>query len=343
MLNLICKIEIIGKDNKKISFDYCNQIEIKTSCKNLTDTATVKVPRKFFWKEKPLTDFITQGNPITISIGYEEYVIETLFKGYIKSIENNTPVVINCENEMWNFKKITVPAEKIKKFDLKKYIEKYSAGIKVDITENLSFGSLDITNGMSLAQALDKIMQTYPYLLGYFQDGIFKGVLSTKRWLTAPKPTVFDPERNIVSDSLKYTIAEDVKICMKAVSIQRDNTQLTAVAPSRAFTVKTDKNGKKTYTVKSGWEQRQEFCPQCTTQAEVQAYAEKRATEWLTDKMEGTITAFGVPLVRKGGLVQLKDANRAERNNRKFVIDGVDYTFGTGGYRQIITLGYEIK
>jgi hypothetical protein len=225
MLNLICKIEIIGKDNKKISFDYCNQIEIKTSCKNLTDTAIVRVPRKMNWKEKPLTDFIAQGNKITIALGYKEYGLKPLFQGYIKSIENSVPVAINCENDMWNFKKITVPAEKIAKFNLKNYIEKYGAGVKVDISENLSFGALDIVEEMSLAQALDKIMQTYPYLLGYFQDGIFKAVLSTKRWAIAPKPTVFDPSRNIVSNSLKYTVAEDIKICIKAVSIQRNNTQ----------------------------------------------------------------------------------------------------------------------
>jgi len=338
MLNLICKIEITGKGNKKISFDYCNQIEIKTSCKNLTDTAVVKVPRKMAWKAKPLSDFIEAGNEISISIGYEEYGLETLFKGYIKTIENNTPIVITCENEMYKFKKITVPAEKIDKFNLKNYIEKYGEGVNVDIAENLSSGAMDIAEEMSLSEALDKIMQTYPYVLGYFQDGTFKAVLSTERWAKAPKPIVFDPTRNMVSDSLKYTIADDVKICMKAVSIQRDNKQLVAYAPAKAFNGEGNKK-----TPKNGWEQRQEFCPQCGTQKEVQDYADKRAAELITDKMEGSITAFGVPLVRKGDMVQLRDTDRKERDGKKFVVDAINYSFGTGGYRQSITLGYEIK
>jgi hypothetical protein len=47
ILKLICNIEIKRKGTNKItSFDYLNGMEIKTSCKNLTDTTTVKVSRK---------------------------------------------------------------------------------------------------------------------------------------------------------------------------------------------------------------------------------------------------------------------------------------------------------
>ncbi len=46
MLSLKCDIEIKCKDSKKtIKFDYCNDILIKASCKNHTDTAVLKVPR----------------------------------------------------------------------------------------------------------------------------------------------------------------------------------------------------------------------------------------------------------------------------------------------------------
>jgi hypothetical protein len=289
------------------------------------------------WKEKPLTDFIGRGNEIEMRVGYAEYGLETVFKGYVKDIENNMPLVISCENEMWRLKKITVPAETIEKFDLKAYLQKYGEGVRVEIVDSLSFGSINITEEMSLAQALDKIKDTYPYALGYFQDGIFKAVLNTERWTTSPKPVIFDPDRNMTSDSLKYTLADDVKICMKAISIQRDNIQLVGYAPEKAFIGSGNKK-----TPKSGWEQRQEFCPQCTTQAEVREYADRRAAEWITDKMEGTITAFGVPFVRKGGVVELRDADRKERDRKRFVADAVDYSFGTSGYRQTISLGSRI-
>jgi hypothetical protein len=331
MLKLNCNIKISGKDNKDISFDYVNQIEVKTSCKNLTDTATVKVPKKMQWKEKPLTDFIERGNEISIHAGYDDDV-KMLFKGYLTSIENNYPMTLKCENEMWLFKKITVPAEKIEKFDFKTYIEKYGK-VKVNVAENLSFGSMDIKEEMSLSQALDLIMQTYPYVLGYFQDGEFWAILNTDQWNKASKPTVFSPSRNIISDNLKYTRADDVKIGIKAVSILQNNSRLEAYSPSQAFANKK---------IKDGWEQRQFFCPECKTQTELQSYADKMAAEFVTDSMSGSFTAFGTPFVRKGEAVELRDADRKERDGKRFIIDAVDYSFGAGGFRQIITLGQSI-
>jgi hypothetical protein len=338
----MCTIKILGKGNKKISFDYANQLEVKTSRKNLTDTATVKVAKKMYWKGKPLTDFVGRGDEIEIECGYlspsqgrgaDSQGLQRVFKGYLTEIENSYPLVLKCENEMWRFKKIMVPAEKFETFDLKAYIEKYG-GVKVHIAEGLSFGSMDITEEMSLSQALDKIMETYPYALGYFQDGEFYGILNTESWSKAGKVTVFDPARNMVGDSLKYVLADDVRIGVKAVSILKDNSKLEAYAPSGAF-----EEGR----IKSDWEQRQFFCPECRTQPELQAYADRMAGEFVTDSMSGSITVFGTPHVRKGDVVELRDADRRERDRKRFVADAVDYSFGTSGYRQTVTLGAGVK
>ena len=78
MLTLQCKIKIRNKStNKTITFDYANSIEVKTSCKNLTDTATVKVPRKMQWRGKSLLDYVRRNDEITIKIGYKEYGLES--------------------------------------------------------------------------------------------------------------------------------------------------------------------------------------------------------------------------------------------------------------------------
>jgi hypothetical protein len=63
MLNLQCRIEIRSKNTQKtVTFDYANSIEVKTSCENLTDTATVKVPRKMQWKGKSLLDYVNRND-----------------------------------------------------------------------------------------------------------------------------------------------------------------------------------------------------------------------------------------------------------------------------------------
>ena len=334
MLNLKCGIEILNrKSGKVVRFDYVNDIIVTTSCKNLTDTAVVRVPGRMAWRGRRLTDFIGRDDVIEIRIGYEEHGLETVFKGYISGIENGTPVVINCENEMRLFKTINVPAERIAKFDFKTYLEKYGR-IKVNASGSLSFGSMDITEPMTLAQALDRIMQVYPYVRGYFQDGEFYAVLDASRWGLEKSPIVFYPRRNMVRDNLTYTLKEDVKIGIKAESILRDNTKLNAYAPAAAF------DGGK---IKSDWEQRQFYRPECTTQSELQEFADKMAAEFVTDSMSGSFTAFGIPYVRKGDVVELRDMERLERNRKRFVVDAVVYSFGTRGYRQTITLGNYIK
>ena len=127
MLTLKCDIEIRSKSTKKIvRFSYANSIEVKTSRLNLTDTATVKVPRKMNWRGKPLTEFVRRDDEITIRAGYAEHGLETLFHGYVKDVENGTPVVISCENEMRLLKGITVEPEVIQNFDIRAFVKRYA-------------------------------------------------------------------------------------------------------------------------------------------------------------------------------------------------------------------------
>ncbi|HPY81601.1 MAG TPA: hypothetical protein PK548_07175 [Bacteroidales bacterium] len=329
MLTLQCEIKIKSKStNKIVLFDYVNSIEVKTSCKNLTDTAVVKIPRKMSWKGKEIYNYLRRDDAITIRIGYKEHGLETVFKGYIKSVENGTPIVINCENEMRLFKTITVKPEKIKNFNIKSFLKKYVPNIEVVCPNSIDFGTVVIQE-QSLAQCLDKLMSTFTWFKGFFRDGKFVAIIDTAS-LRDNKTITFDPERNLISDTLKYELAEDVKIAIKAVSILKDNTKLECIVPSDA------KDGK-------DYEQRQFYFPGYTDAGKLKEAAGKKLKEFVSDKMTGSITGFGVPFVQKNDVVRLKDSRRAERDGKFFWVESVDYTFNTSGYRQKITLGYELK
>ncbi len=338
MLSLKCAIEIKCKNSKKtVKFDYCNDILIKTSCKNLTDTAVVKVPRKMQWQGKDLTNFVNIDDEISIQMGYAEMGnIETVFKGYIKNIENATPIIISCENEMRLFKTVNVDAEIIEHFNLKTWLKKYVPELQIELPDDVNFGKVKIEQ-QTLAQALDKLMSTYPWLKGFFREGVFYGI-TTHKALANGRILTFNPERNQISDSLKYTTKEDVKIAVKATSIQNDNSKIEVIVPREAVQTTTT-----TETVKSDYEQRQFYFPGISSKQELKDAAEKLLNDYTCDKMTGSITAFGIPYVRKGDIVRLQDKIRKERDGRKFWVDAVEYKFGTSGYRQTITLGYEIK
>jgi hypothetical protein len=131
MLVLQCNIEITGKDSKKITFDYVSAVEIVTSVKDLTDTARVTVPRKMRWREKPLTDFIKRGDKIAIRLGYENHALETVFTGYVKTFTTRTPVVLECENEMYLLKQVKVKPKKYAKFDFAQFMSEYAPDVAV--------------------------------------------------------------------------------------------------------------------------------------------------------------------------------------------------------------------
>lgn len=327
MLTLQCEIKIHNIDSgKTVSFNYANSIEVKTSCKNLTDTATVKVPRKMSWMGKPLTDFVRRNDEISISMGYKEHGLETVFKGYVSRVENSTPIVIECENEMRLFKTITVKAEIIPNFNIKSFIRRYAPGVEV-VGPDIDFGTVTIQE-QNLSQALDKLMDSFGWFKGFFRDGKFIAVTDLAA-IAGNKTFTFDPERNMIKDQLKYTLSEDVKIAVKAVHINRDNTKIEVTVPEEAKS-------------NSDYEQRQFFFPEYDTEQSLREAAEKTQKEFVCDKMEGKIIAFGVPFVRKCDIVRLKDRQRKERDGKRFWVDAVDYSFGTEGYRQTITLGYQL-
>jgi hypothetical protein len=331
MLTLKCQIEIRSKSTKKtVRFDYANSIEVKTSCNSLTDTAVLKLPRKMSWRGKPLTDFVRRNDGITIRAGYAEHGLETLFQGYVKDVENGRPVEITCENEMRRLKGITVEPEIIPNFDIRSFMRRYAPDIRVAGPDKINFGEVIVDERQSLASFLDELTRKFDWFRAFFRDGVFVALFDPDA-LDDVRVISLDPTRNVISDSLKYTLAEDVRVCVKATSIQDDNTKIEVTVPAEAEAKPSE------------YEQRHFYIPNYKDKASLKEAAEKKLAEYKTDKMEGTLTLFGVPFVRKGDVVRLTDKDRPERDGKRFRIDAVTYSFGTGGYRQEVTLGKRVR
>jgi hypothetical protein len=327
MLVLECYIEIEGKDNKKIQFTYVNNIEVSTSIGNLTDTAKVTLPRRVDLKGQRLNDFIGRGNRITIQTWYRGYEKRTIFKGYITSVTSETPMVIEAENEMWLLKQTKVKPKRYAHFSLKDFLAEYCPGIELVMPEGIEFGEVILKEEMTVVRVLDYLKQNYPFN-AFFQDGKMVAVMMTSQ-LKEKKTVTFKKGFNTISDTLKYTLAEDIKIQIVAKSILANNKKLEAKSPK-------DNDAKEC-------EVRTFYNPKCKTQESLKKYADDRLKTLKVDKMSGDITAFGEPFVRKGDRILFRDDINKERDNKVFVIEAVKYSFGIGGYRQTVTLGDEIK
>lgn len=322
-----CKIVITSPspECRVVMFDYVTEMEVVSSTLNFTDTAKVIVPRKLKYKGVSVTEFIKRNYTISIEAGYSDS-LETIFKGYVKSVSSGTPIVIECENEVWKLKQIKMPATSYIPFSISKFLAEWMKDY-VCKKADLTLPEVKIANDTPLAKVFDYLMTTYPIRF-YFRGDVFFGILPNALPLeNADIKTIrFKIGHNTISDSLTYTLAEDVKVQVIAKVVTKENKKLEWKEPK-------DGEGAEVRTI-------------LIANAKTESDLKQAALDWLktfkVDKMSGDFLAFGEPFVRKGDLVYLFDEDHKEQNDKKFMVDAVTYTFGQGGYRQKITLGAEI-
>ena len=133
--------------------------------------------------------------------------------------------------------------------------------------------------------------------------------------------------QNVISDTLEYIQADDVKIIIKAKTILKDNTKLEVQQPEN----------------ESDGEIRTFHCSWAANKADLTKFAKETLQSYKVDHMQGSITVFGLPFVRKGDAIKLYDPKNKERDNKSFLIKSVRYEFGMQGYRQQIELGIQIS
>jgi len=207
MLQTICKIvfEQVTPYNKyarNLSFhvNFTNEVEIKSSWAFMTDTCTIKIPRKLYFTDSNGKSFslddkdayanengqipvFMRGDKVSVYLGYiypstnnsgynKELNLE--FDGYITKIDPKTPIEITCEDAMWLLKQIQSPDKVFsgKTYDCGKIIReltngKLPKGYTIRDSAQTKFGGEFITTNQTVAQALQELKKNayiYPYI-----------------------------------------------------------------------------------------------------------------------------------------------------------------------------------
>ena len=329
MLLLNCFIKINNPDTKTdVFFNYVNEIEVVTSVHNFTDTAKIVVPRKLKYKGKSIIDYVKRNNTISISIGYgDTFSLETVFQGYVKSVSTGTPIVIECENEAWKLKKIMLPAKYYAQLSMKDFIKEWMPGYNYKAAD-VNLGETRIAKDTPLSQVFEYFTSNFPVNF-YFRENTFYGVLpGAMAFMNDQVKTVkFRMGWNTINDNLVYTLAEDVKLQIIAKAVTRENKKYEYKWP----VVGGD-----------GFEVRTFLVPGASSMKQLEDYAKNMQKTFKVDNMKGDLTTFGIPFIRKADIAHILDDDCKERDDKKFFVDAVTYTFGQGGYRQKITLGGQI-
>jgi hypothetical protein len=206
MLKLNAKIKVyetvrLIPTPKFYEFTYVKNVEISSSYKSLTDTATIIMPKKVYTdtkgfdqslfanatgEEKSIHDFFKVENYIEIFLGYDgDY--KPAFRGYITGVQSDITATISCEDTMYAFKKVkavkdadvqnpndnlnivaTNPTTNVDNFNPKTFFENRIKELNLPFKVNAldeELGNVMISRNQTLAQVFemlkDKGIYTY--------------------------------------------------------------------------------------------------------------------------------------------------------------------------------------
>lgn len=315
MYVLSAKIEIQGDKSWQVPF--VSSVEITRDTEKLTDECKVTLPKRIKWDGEAQIP-VKRGDSIKVWTGYGEDM-ELAFAGYVRSVGIKTPIMLTCEDEMFKLKQMACTKKAYKNVNLETLLKDQGLeNVKVFGEQNL--GQFRVTDD-TVAALLGRLQDSGIRSFYRYEDGkpvLYCGVIFERD--TQPSQ-VFATGVNIISDSsLEQQLAANIRLCIKAVSIMPNNKKIKVEVG--------DKDGEKrtihTYN---------------KTESELKAWAEQEIKRLKVDGLTGSFTTFGYRLVDKLDAIGIKiDGNKmGVYQVKKNVIK-----YGTGGYRQEITLGLRV-
>ncbi len=314
-------------------FDFCNQVEIRSSWEQLTDTATIIMPKKLrLKKDGSYSENITvgvdalwkRGDVVQINLGYEG-ILDRRFDGFITGIQTKLPPEFTCQDAMWQLKQVNIP-KYTKTVKLKQLLTDIMPSGYTFVADDIDLGKFRITRA-TIAEVLDYIRRTYG-LSAYFRDRVlyvgFAYQLGRTTELNEDNIIEFEFYKNIIDDSsLSYLRDDDTSIMVTAVNVLPNNTR-TEIKVGDSF---GDQRTMYFYNVSSDTLQ-------------------KLATEALEklkyEGFRGSFTTFLQPYVKHGDAVRLVDPLLPDRNG-VYLVRQVVTTAGVNGGRQEIFLDRKIS
>ena len=317
MFVLSCEIKIGG-----VSFKSVNEVRISRSLYSLSATATVKVPVTAVLKHtgEPPTHIETAqavktGDKVEIRLGYDGR-LNTEFVGYVKRLNYKVPLEIECEDEYYRMRFLNCVFSK-KETTLKSCLGEILPGIQLGNVVGLTLKNF-VVNNRPASWILGLLKKEYGLVV--FFD--INGKLHVGKANDVKGETVkYRLRENVISDDeLKYQLAEDVKLKVKAVCYYKDGSKIEGELGE------------------DGGEQRTFYYYDVKDAGELKVLAEEELKRHSFDGYRGKIKTFLLPYALPGMVASIEDSIYGERSGDYF-IESVETTFGRNGGRRTIEIG----
>jgi hypothetical protein len=320
-----------------------------------------------FSNDNPL---FLKGDLVTINFGYyyydklgneyKELPNKPIFTGYIVDVGSKKPIEIKCENNMWKLKQIAAPN---KLFPQSKYTWESilaelltGTGFTVNALTSTKIGDFR-TENETVAQVMERVRKDY-HLEAYFRDNELR--CGAKIYVDSEAvESTFVFQENIISDDLAYKRKDDTILSAVCYSVNKNEiTETTKTGKTKTKQERTEilvywdkalntfkyqkKEKGKEYPQNVEGERKTLYFWDIKSVDELFSKGVDELKKFYYTGFKGKFTTFGIPYVKMGDNVIIKDNLLPERNG-KYKVKGVNYSGGTNGHRQEITLDYKIS
>lgn len=339
---LIPKSEIeIGKIKFYGENSGINSVEIDMSVKELTQKAKIVMPLNFKDKEgKKVTEVLHTGDKVVIRLGYGNE-IEEEFKGYVSKIGVATPLVIECEDASFVFKRQEPINKSWKSCTLEEILRYVFKGWEVESAQvNLPSGFIiknatpyEVIRGLKetygFAVKIEQDNKTIKCFWAYDHKGFEKHtyVFGTKKDDGKEKLKRRELSPNVVKNDLNFVKKEDLKLQVTAIAKGKNGKQIKTTIGSK------DNDATKRTLHLSG---------EVKDEKDLKARAEIELKKHSFDGYEGKITGFGIPKVMAADTIKIIDVDNEQREG-EYLVESVKVKYSvSGGFRRECKLSYKI-
>ena len=317
-----------------LQFTVCKSIHIESSVQVLSNSAKIELPREFrnaideVGKSiniagKSILDFIKRGDAIKIEFGYDGD-LQTEFEGYITKIGAELPLVLECEDEMFQLKK----APRITKF--------IKSGKLIDILKAVIPANYTIeSNGdYSIGKWLIEDATPYNVLEELREKAEIRAYFKNPNTLCVGKIVDFKAEA-----VHKFNFSENVRRGSSLKFEQKESKQLEVIVKSK------QSNGQEyTYStgVKGGGSKI--ISMPGLTKEEIKIWADKTHKSLSINGFEGSLDSWCYPRTKPGDAAQLYRPYYKDRHqDGRYFIESVSIDVnGSDGIKRTNGLSYKL-
>ena len=306
-----------------------------------------------------------RGDKVTINFGYRYFkngneIIDIapkpIFSGFISEVTSKKPIQLKCEDNMWLLKQLPAKPQ-VWKGSVEDLFANLLAGtqFKVNRLTQTNIGPFVIGNE-TVAQLLERLRKD-AHLESYFRGDELR--VGAKVYIDSEAiDHTFIFQQNIISDDLMYKRKDDVVLSAVCISKFEDFTgkktkdgqnktkkeQLEILIywdkPTQKFKYTKKKKGESLPAAIEGERRTLNFI-NITSEQKLFDLGVEALQKYFYTGFKGKFLTFGIPYVKQGDNVIIKDKILPERDG-KYKVKGVNYSGGTGGHRQEIILDYKI-